>query len=360
MQLPLKSRLAERVRETIRTDLLRGRWSKTLPSERHLSAEYGISRPTLHLGLCLLEDDGLIRFRRGQPWEILYKRRKPAQGVQRPEVVVVRNAKLKPDITSFLPLIDMLRHELHRMGLDLVVVDALLQGVENLNRTLLAIEAERRARFYLLLSVPAAVHRWFQARDLRAVILGSRTTDVTLPAIEFDSIVAIQHAIDYLMRRGHRQIGLFIHRLVAVGDAAVTRIFVETCAARKDQGLQGVRQTCVAFPPSVKSAAHKLLARAQMPSAVIATDLELVIGLYATAAGLGIHIPSQLSVVSTAYLPILDYLSPVPTCYQFHWEKMANQAIRIIRDSQRLGEWPNKFCQLLPTLREGESVRKLK
>ena len=124
--------------------------------------------------------------------------------------------------------------------------------------------------------------------------------------------------------------------------------------------MQGIRQTCVAHAPAVKSAAHKLLAQAQVPSAVIATDLELVIGLYATAAELGINIPTQLWVVSTSYLPILDYLSPVPTCYQFRWEKMASQAIRIIRDSRRLGIWPNKYCELLPTLREGESVRRLK
>lgn len=356
--LPIKSRLADRVREVIRTELIRGRWRDHLPSERSLSKQYEVSRPTLHLALRALEDEGFLRFRRGQSWKIR-ERRWPSRHGRRPEVALIRNAKVKPDITSFLPLLDIFRLQLHRLNLDLVVVDALIPGMKHLDSLLSEIEATHQARYYFLLSVPASVHRWFASHRMRAVILGSRTPDVRLPAIEFESTVAINHAIDYLIRRGHRQLGLLIHTLVAVGDTAVADIFMKTCMERADQGVKGVSQTCVARVLAVNSAVRKLLTRTVPPSAIIATDLELVMGLYTTAAELGIRIPHDLSVISLNYSPILDYLTPLPTCYQFSWERMAIRTVRLIRDFQRLKVWSNKFYQLLPTLREGDSVRKL-
>jgi DNA-binding LacI/PurR family transcriptional regulator len=358
--LSLKSRLAERVREAIRAEVLQGRWKDELPSERHLSIECEVSRPTLHTALRSLEQEGLLRFRRGLPWLVLRSHRSPRRlPPRRPEVVMIRNAQLKPDITSLLPFIDLLRHDLHRLGLDLVVVDAMVQRARHLDKTLSEIEAEHRASFYVLLSVPDAVHRWYEHRGLRAVILGLRASDVTLPAIEFDSRAVIQHAVEYLVRRGHRRIGLLMSVLASVGDIASVERFTRICASRASEGVEGICEVCVTRAPAVKNAVRKLLTRPSPPTAVIATDLEHVLGLHAIAADLGLRIPKRLSVVSTNHSPIFEYLSPVPTSYQLSWKKMAKRTTMILRDYQRLGVWPNRFHNLLPTLREGQSVRTL-
>lgn len=353
----LRTRLAERVREALRKEILDGRWEKRLPSERHLSKKFEVGRPTLHLALCSLARDGIVRGAAGKPWEVVGRgpssRRAPKR---RAEVVFLRNARVKPDLTSVLPFIDTLRQKLHRIGFDLSVVDALMHGTKRLDETLADIDAEHRPSFYLPFSVPPAVHRWFQKQDVPTLIFGSRTSDVRLPAIEFDPVSTMRHAVEYLFRHGHRRIGLLLPTLSGVGDVRSQQTFREGCARHVSEGMQGVVQFTQSRPAAVKAAVRRFFDRLPTPTAIIGTDLELVIGAYATLGEMGMSIPRKVSVLSTVHSPIIDYLVPMPTCYRLPWDKSATLCLRIIRDYLRLGVWPDRFHNLLPTLREGESV----
>ncbi len=53
--------------ERLRNDLLEGRWApgETLPPERRLAEELGVSRPTLRGALATLDAEGLVRSRQG-------------------------------------------------------------------------------------------------------------------------------------------------------------------------------------------------------------------------------------------------------------------------------------------------------
>ena len=123
--------------------------------------------------------------------------------------------------------------------------------------------------------------------------------------------------------------------------------------------MQGIIETTVARPAAVKTAVRRFFTRSRLPTAIIAPDLELMIGLYATLGELGLVIPRKVSVLSTGSWPIQDYLTPLPTCYKLPWDKAATHAIRVISDYLRLGVWPNTFYNLLPTLRAGDSVATL-
>src|SRR5262249_53555082 len=120
--------------------------------------------------------------------------------------------------------------------------------------------------------------------------------------------------------------------------------------------VHGVIQTAVARPDAVKAAIRRFFVSAPFPTAIIPTDLELVVALYSTLAEMGISIPRKVSVIATGHWPILDYLSPLLTCYDLPMDRMATHALRIINDYMRLGVWPKSFHNLLPTLREGLSV----
>ena len=53
--------------DRLRNDLLEGRWApgETLPPERRLAEELGVSRPTLRGALATLDAEGLVRSRQG-------------------------------------------------------------------------------------------------------------------------------------------------------------------------------------------------------------------------------------------------------------------------------------------------------
>ncbi len=343
------------MREALRVEIVSGRWVKQLPSERHLSQEFQVGRPTLHLALRSLELEGMLRSRPGKPWIIVTH--PSASGRPSPKrramVVVVRNARVKPDLTSFLPLIDLLRQKLHRIGLDLAVVDALVRGTKELDKTLREVDAKHRPSFYFLFSVPADVHHWFQKGDVPTLIFGLRAPGVTLPAVTVDSDATIRHAIEQLHRHGHRHIGLLMPTVAGEGDACLRKAFFDCCARFR---AQASLQMAVARPDAVKAAIRRFFVRPPFPTALITTDLELVIGAYSTLAEMGLSIPRKVSVISMWHWPILDFLSPLPTCYQIPWNRMATHSLRLINDHLRLGVWPGTFHNLLPTLREGSSV----
>ena len=359
--LSLRSRLAERLREALRAEIRSRRWVGVLPSERHLSREFQVGRPTLHLALRSLQREGIVRGRPGKPWEIV-EQAAPAFRApkRRAEVVFLRNAQIKPDLTSILPFIDTLRQKLHRLGFDLSVVDALMHGAKRLDKTLSEIDAEHRPSFYMVFSVPVEVHRWFQGRDVPTLIFGWRSPEIRLPALDFDTVTTMRHAVEYLVRHGHRRIVLLMNPPRATGDDKIIDAFESTCEQHAFVGVTGTIQTSLARPSEVKAAVRRCFSRTPYPTAIIAPDLEFVISLYATLGELGMAIPRKVSVLATWHWPILDYLAPVPTCYEEPWDKLANHAMRIISDYLRLGVWPNDFRKLLPSLREGESVASLK
>src|ERR1051325_840679 len=101
----VKSRLAERLREALRTEILAGRWSDQLPGERELSRELQISRPTLRLALWALEREGLLQIRKGQSCRIVRTAVTAADAPpRRPEVIVLRDSRMKPDPTSAMQM----------------------------------------------------------------------------------------------------------------------------------------------------------------------------------------------------------------------------------------------------------------
>jgi DNA-binding FadR family transcriptional regulator len=63
----MKPTTRTRTTDRLRQDLLRGRWSpgQTLPPERSLAAELGVSRPTLRGALATLHSEGLVQARQG-------------------------------------------------------------------------------------------------------------------------------------------------------------------------------------------------------------------------------------------------------------------------------------------------------
>ncbi len=75
---------------------------------------------------------------------------------------------------------------------------------------------------------------------------------------------------------------------------------------------------------------RRLFARAQPPTGVLVTDLDVAIGLYTTLALLGLRIPRDVSAVACGYWPLLDCLRPQPTCYKVSYETLAS----------RLDRWP--------------------
>ncbi|NUQ65561.1 MAG: substrate-binding domain-containing protein [Pirellulales bacterium] len=356
---PLLSRanLSEQFKEVLRADIAIGRWKTELPSERHLSREFQLSRPTLRIALHALQSEGIVQLQKGRPARVLATAGTDRRKLRTKQVIILVNTRIQPDLTSLATIFGPLQAHLHRHGYGIQVADPAPQGLRHLNTSMTRIDAEHRPAHYLLFSVPAEVQRWVADNGVPSLVVGSRAADVDLPAIEVDQEAIMRHAVEHLVRRGHRRICLITLPPFAVGVAAGIQAFQQACAKLEGKGVKGRAMASAARPAVLESALRRFLTSTHKPTAIIVTDLEVAIGLYSTLAEMRLRIPGDVSVVSTGYWPLLDFLCPMPTCYYYPWESIANRIVRILNRHWRLNQWSHEFLKLLPDLRSGGSVR---
>ncbi len=348
-----KSRLAERLRDILREQIRRGRWVSRLPAERLLAEEFHVSRPSVHQALCALDREGLVRNERGHPWKLRKPIRNAARRGRGAEVIALHYDRPRKPIVLGL-LIEALAQKLRRAGLALRPANPFTRGLSAVDKTLTEFDAANRPGFYLLVSVPPVVHRWFVARQIPALILGSRTDDVALPALDLDNEATMRHAVRHLIRRGHRRLALLTMPLTTVGAMKFKAAFLESCA--EVAGIEGRVEVCAQRPEVIESAVHRVFARRLPPTAVITTSLEATIGLYTTLGLLGLRIPRDVSVVVCEHWPALEFLRPLPASYRIAWETQATRLTRLIRDQLQLGVHSTRFWKLLPAFHEGRST----
>lgn len=351
-----KSRLAERLRESLRAEILQGRWKNDLPPERNLAAELQVSRPNVHLALRSLEREGLVQLMPQRPWKIVAHSESRGSFPRRPEVTVLLPTRIRFDLTAQSPWLDPLRHKFHALGLDVSIRDPFANEMKDVDRTLKEFDAKHRSSFYVLASVLPVVQRWFQAHHIPALIFGSRAPDVQLPTVEIDHDTPVRHAVEYLLRRGHRRVALLNLPTPSGGTIVANEAFLRACRDWRNGNVEPIIQTALSRPLSVEAAIHREFARGRPPTAFVTIDLEMTISLYTILGQIGLRIPRDVSVLCCYYWPTLDFLCPRPTCYTFSWETVANRMARIVRNYLHLRCLPNTVTKTIHSLREGLSV----
>lgn len=138
--------------------------------------------------------------------------------------------------------------------------------------------------------------------------------DRTLPDAVGASNVLIDHAaglrkiLDYLVELGHRRIG-FVggpERLRPTAEAA--RVLHEATASRR--GLSVLIEAGQFAEEHGAAAAVRLLADSAPPTAIVAGNAQILLGVLRTLRERGLRVPEDLSIVSVDHVPYLDYMEP--------------------------------------------------
>lgn len=82
----------------------------------------------------------------------------------------------------------------------------------------------------LLVSLPAAYHRYFEKRTHNSLLLGYPSPASTLSYIAVDVTSCIRHATHHLFRGGHSRISLLVGKSAAQGVVDIIQTFRDTCA----------------------------------------------------------------------------------------------------------------------------------
>jgi LacI family transcriptional regulator len=166
------------------------------------------------------------------------------------------------------------------------------------------------------------------------VVLVNRTdSGRLLSAVVTDDEAGMRLAVEHLAALGHRRIG-HIAGPQHVSTGALRRSGFKDAATRASLPAQHIMiETARAYTREEgRLAALRLLDRKTAPTAVVAANDLLALGIYDALAGRDLHCPSDVSVVGHNDMPYVDMLSPPLTTVRIAQRKMGNQAARMLLD----------------------------
>jgi len=153
-------------------------------------------------------------------------------------------------------------------------------------------------------------------------------------------------AMDHLISLGHHRIGLI--NGVALPDLASDRVKAYQQSIR-DHGFTMDEDLIVNCGPNIEDgfqAAQELLQRANRPTAIIAINDLLAMGVLRAASDLGLRIPTDFSVVGYDDIPAANYLTPRLTTASKDAVRMGREAVRLLLDRIKAPDQPSRRIEL--------------
>lgn len=152
----------------------------------------------------------------------------------------------------------------------------------------------------------------------------------TMDSVWSDYYSVTKEIMAYLLSLQHRRIGLIygVKRPIVAEDRLVP---YQECL--KAAGLPVKPELIAQCGPTIEDAyqaALKLLQHSSRPTALIAINDILAIGVLRAAADLGLQIPADLSLVSYDNIPIAKYLVPRLTTVSKDAVKFGQEAVRLL------------------------------
>lgn len=344
------------VAECVRVMRLRieaGEWREQLPGERRLAELLEVGRDTVRLSLAELEQEGWIAPAAAGC------RRKVAEAVGRrgAAAAVIKVGMLSPHRLERLsqPMLfeaDHLRRALAGKGGSFeVFAPGWYESRQPAKRLREFIEGERCAAWILHRS-PRPVQEWFAENRVPCLVRGTPQEGVGLPFIDVDWEATARHAAGRLWRLGHRQVGILIppDRLRGVEAA------VRGASGLTEEGFH-VREIAEnGTVTGLQRAFARAMRLKDRPTALIATRARQIATVVSTASRAGLRVPEDLSLVSLAREPFLDYLVPEISSYRTDPAAVARQVVRRIEQLVGGNPSPGGNPWLVPEELKGGSV----
>ncbi|MGC4012967.1 MAG: substrate-binding domain-containing protein [Luteolibacter sp.] len=296
MQLPRAISISESTAEVIKTGLQTRRWP-SLPGERHLAAELGVSRATVRNALALLTRMGHLsspsqghkRSVRALPVEA------PRSGL-RVDFLLGRDFQMLDQddqqiLTGLVQAMEKAGHWMAQDFPDLSIVQTAPGGFERFIK-------DRIADVRIIYGGAWESLRWFEQRTEPVLALGGRCLGLELDSVGIDTSLAVGDAVRALTRLGHRRIAFICHRFIreAPFPGRILRAFMN---GLEEAGVQASAYNVPAWDESVEGLQDVLeeLFRITPPTAILVSSSLALAGLISFCNRRGLRIPEHLSLV---------------------------------------------------------------
>ena len=166
------------------------------------------------------------------------------------------------------------------------------------------------------------------------VVINNLRQGVRAPFIESDNLTAARQGGEYLVGMGHVKIGFIggVRELANFADR--TRGYYQHM---KEYGLEVdpdwvVDDLSQSERSNAVQAAHRLVGRRNLPTALICASETITIGVYDVLAERGISIPADMSILGFDDSAVSENLSPRLTTFRQHLDRTGEHAVDLLMD----------------------------
>ena len=329
--------ITDQVAEHLRTEILRGRWSGTLPGKHQLAAELGVNNKTVEAALRQLEKTGLLLPQgAGRKRLINLRRRKSSRALR---IALLLN-ELPHDAKSELHL--GITHGLSEAGHATVIATKSLDALRFDPKRVARLVGETKADAWIVYGGSRDVLEWFALQPRPAFALFGHRIGIKIPAVSPDKPPAVAAAARHLIEFGHRRIVLMCKRIRRLPHPGLSEtVFLETLRANDcppgDYNLPDWEETNEGFQECLRA-----LFRVTPPTALIVDEAAYVVAAMQFFLSRGIRVPRDVSLVSTDDDPAFAHCHPPIACIT--WDKRPVVG--------RILQWADNVSRGKPDLRQ--------
>lgn len=203
--------------------------------------------------------------------------------------------------------------------------------------------------------IEGAIDQLKRQIDMPIVLVDSYAPHLPYDSVVTDNIGGVEQAVEHLLARGHRNIGL-----IGANDQSPPSIrerregFVRTLRAHGiDEHYIEPSQLC---REDGEAATHRLLTRAPDTTAIVACNDETAIGVMHAAAARRLTIPTDLSVVGFDNIDLVRDVTPALTTIHVHKAWMGSLGVRTLLDRLQNPDQPRITVTVATQLIERNSV----
>ncbi len=353
-QLPQKVSLVAQTVAVLAQQIEGGRWADCLPGESALCAQLHVGRKTIRAALAQLQRQGWLSCRRGARRRILRKTR-PKALREGNRVVLLMPAELHTMNSFIVFLIDKLRQYLAEEGckLETQVSRAVYRSrapaiLEELSRAL-------HPAGWVLCYTTEAMQRWFAARHLPCVVMGSSHPGIKVSSVDVDYEALCMHAVHQFIARGHQRLALLNPQAHAAGDAHTKSGFLDAVGACASAGVTAQVLEHDGTPAGICQQVRQGRAAPAAPSAFLVSRASHFLTVLTFLLGTGVQIPREVALISRESDLLLESVVPEVTRYSQDQNLFAAHTCRMV---MRMigGDARIEQCKVMPSFIKGKTL----
>ncbi len=294
MPFPSFLTITDQVAEHLRAEILRGRWTGTLPGKHELAADLGLNNKTIEVALRQLEKDGLL-ISQG----VGRRRRINPKGGKSSRSLRVAILTLEEEADRRLDYMVDLYHSLSEAGHTVFYApQSQTQLRFNLKKIAQLVE-QTPADVWLVLAGSREVLEWFASRTKPVFALFGRRQGLRMAGFGPNKVPACVAATRKLIELGHRRVVLLcrrIRRLPSPGPSE--QAFLEELSAAGIKTGEYNLPDWEEFSGGFQKCLDGLF-QVTPPTAVIVDEAPWFVATLQFLASRGIRVPNDVSLICT-------------------------------------------------------------